>query len=359
MEESTMEDGTRYEELAEHLDQGIVGAPKSPALMGILEILFPGEEAEIATRLPMQDTTLQELQQLFPDRTDTIEEAVERMVKRGTVFVSGRPGVERTYKLLPSVVGWAETPYWAGKDTEEARKLAPLWYKYREEAYGQELARGIPPVRVLPISETLRESTEVLPYEALKAKVEEQDYCAVGKCPCRQMARYVGRGCEHSLDNCLHFGSMAHYMVEQGMAREITVEETLRILRESNEAGLVHATDNISDVPISTICNCCGCCCIFLDTKKKMGLNVISPSTYVAQVDRDLCQACGTCEDRCPMDAIAVGDDDISDVNETLCIGCGVCTPTCPHDAVDLRHRDEIKPPPDVGEMFAKRFKAA
>ena len=69
--------------------------------------------------------------------------------------------------------------------------------------------------------------------EALKAKVEEQDYCAVGKCPCRQMARYIGRGCEHSLDNCLHFGSMARYMVEQGMAREISTEETLEILEQA------------------------------------------------------------------------------------------------------------------------------
>jgi electron transport complex protein RnfB len=359
MEEITMENQKPYERLAEHLDQGIVGSPKSPALMGILEILFPGEEAAVAVKLPMQDISLPELKELFPERADSIEEIVERMAKRGTVFVSGRSGVDRQYKLLPSVVGWAETPYWAGQDTQDARKLAPLWLKYRDEAFGKELARGVPAVRVLPISETLRESTQVLPYEALKAKVEEQSFCAVAKCPCRQMKRYVGEGCDHSLENCLHFGSMARYMVEQGMAREISREETLRILRESNEEGLVHAADNLSEGPISTICNCCGCCCVFLDTKKRMGLHVISPSTYVAQVDRDLCQACGTCADRCPMEAIAVGDDDISEVNQALCIGCGVCTPTCPHDAVDLRHRDEIKPPPDISEFLTRRFKAA
>jgi hypothetical protein len=30
----------------------------------------------------------------------------------------------------------------------------------------------------------------VLPYEALKGEIEEQAFCAVAKCPCRQMRRY-------------------------------------------------------------------------------------------------------------------------------------------------------------------------
>ena len=111
-----MTDSKHYEALAKHLDQGIVGSPKSPALMGILEILFPGEEAEVGARLPMQDTSLPELREMFPKRADSIEALLNRMAKRGTVFVSGQ-GEERKYRLLPSVVGWAETPFWAGKDT--------------------------------------------------------------------------------------------------------------------------------------------------------------------------------------------------------------------------------------------------
>jgi len=352
-----MKDSKHYEALAKHLDQGIVGSPKSPALMGILEILFPGEEAEVGARLPMQDSSLAELKEQFPERADSIEALVERMVKRGTVFVSGQ-GEERKYRLLPSVVGWAETPYWAGKDTEDVRKLGPLWIKYRDEAFAAELARGMPPVRVLPISETLRESSEVLPYEALKAKVEAQSFCAVGNCPCRQMKRYAGEGCDHSLENCLHFGDMARYMVEQEMAREISTQETLKILRESNEEGLVHVSDNLSDDVTSTICNCCGCCCTFLDTKKRTGLHTFSPSTYVARVDAELCIACETCADRCPMEAIAVGDDDVSEVDQALCIGCGVCTPTCTEEAVDLVHREEIKRPPTIQEFVAARYKA-
>jgi NAD-dependent dihydropyrimidine dehydrogenase PreA subunit len=305
----------------------------------------------------MQDTTLADLVKLFPEQADSIEETLQRMVKRGTVFVDGTPGATRTYKLLPSVVGWAETPFWAGKDTPQARKLAPLWLRYRDEAFGAELARaGTPPLRVIPISENLRESTQVLPYDALRTKVEEQEYCAVAKCPCRQMKKYVGQGCDHSLENCLHFGSMGRYMVEQGMARQVSHAETLAILAQAHEEGLVHAVDNISEGLISTICNCCGCCCIFLDTKKKMGLHTISRSNYVARVDPELCLACGVCNERCPVEAIAVGDDEVSEVNPDLCIGCGVCT-TCVNDAVELEQRAEIVPPPGVVEMLTRRWK--
>jgi Pyruvate/2-oxoacid:ferredoxin oxidoreductase delta subunit len=215
----------------------------------------------------------------------------------------------------------------------------------------------MPVMRVLPVSKSLRESSEVLPYNALKPMVEAQSFRAVAHCPCRQMKSHVGEGCDHSLENCLHFGSMGRYMVEHGLAREISAEETLKILKEANEEGLVHAAENI-DGHLGTICNCCGCCCVFLDTKKKLGLHTISASSYVAHVDAELCAACGTCEERCPMQAIAIGADGVAEVAEEVCIGCGVCTPTCETEAMNLVQRGEINPPPDLEKFFTVRYKA-
>ena len=348
-----------YERLAKHLDQGIVGSPASPSLLAILEILFPGDEAEVALDLPMTGTPLLELKELSPDRADTLEDTLERMASRGTVYTSQKPGQERKYRLLPSVVGWAETPFWAGRETEDTRRLAPLWLKYREEAFGAELARGdMPVMRVVPVHKSLKDTRDVLPFDELKPRVEEASYRAVGHCPCRLMKKFVGEGCDYSLENCLHFGAMGRYMVEYGMAREITAEETLEILDNSREEGLVHIIDNVEG-HMSTICNCCGCCCVFLQTKKMMGMHTISTSNYVAEVDTDECAACGTCEDRCPMDAIAVGDDDVAAVDGKLCIGCGVCTPTCPTEAVALELRGEIVPTPELSAFVAARFKSA
>jgi len=348
-----------YEELAKHLDQGVVGSPKSPSLMKIIMILFPMDEAEIAVKLPMQGRTLSELKELFPDKDDSLEEILNSMIRRGTVFTSQKPGKKRKYRLLPSIVGWAETPFWPGNETEHTRKLSPLWIKYRDEAYGEELARGdMPLMRVVPVSRTLQDSREVLPFDALKPKIEGAAYRSVGHCPCRQMKRSVGEGCDHSLENCLHFGSMGKYMVEHGMAREITAEEALGILKEANKEGLVHIIDNVEGY-MSTICNCCGCCCVFMDTKKRMGLHTISSSNYVAYVNGDLCVGCGICEERCPMGVIEVNNDDVAQVNEDLCLGCGVCTPTCTGEAVDLVRRGDIKAPPEISNFLSARYKVA
>ena len=70
-------------------------------------------------------------------------------------------------------------------------------------------------------------------YSTLKPMIEAASYRAVGHCPCRLGKRTMGEGCDHSLENCLHFGSMGRYMVEHDMAREITVAETLKILKEA------------------------------------------------------------------------------------------------------------------------------
>ncbi len=344
-----------YEDLAKHLDQAPIGAPMSPALLGLLEILFPEEnEINVALKLPLVNKTLSELKALYRD-VPNIEDILDRMVKRGTVFVSRRPGEGKKYRLLPSVVGWAETPYWGGKDTPEARKMAPLWLQYRDEAYAQEMTRGVPPTRVIPVSQTVQDHGNVLPFDALKPMVEATSYRAVGHCPCRKIKTFVGEGCDHSTENCLHFGSMARYMVEQDMAREITIEETLQILKDSNEEGLVHVGDNIEG-HLATICNCCGCCCNFLATKNQLGLQTFSISNFVAQVDVETCAACGTCEERCSMGAIAVGDEEYAVVDADKCIGCGVCTPTCSTESVDLILRGEVKPPPTLEEFMTARL---
>jgi NAD-dependent dihydropyrimidine dehydrogenase PreA subunit len=349
-----MEKAQLYEALAKHLDQNIIGAPFSPAFKGILEILFPQEEAEVALKLPFENKTILQLQELYPEKADALEDILQRMVSMGTVFTSQSAGKERVYCLLPTVVGFAETPFWAGKDTPMARRLAPLWRQYCDEAFNNELARGTPVMRVIPIETSLKDNSQILPFDVIKEKLDKVTYCAVAQCPCRQMSRLSGEGCDHSLENCLHFDSMGRFIVEQSMGREITKEEALKILREADAEGLVHACDNINGY-MSTICNCCGCCCVFLIAVKR-GLNAMSPSNYVAKVDVDICVGCSTCEERCPMDAVKVGEDDVASVDPSTCIGCGSCTSTCATGAIGLIRRETIKLPLDIGEIFTLRM---
>ncbi|MBW2366169.1 MAG: 4Fe-4S binding protein [Deltaproteobacteria bacterium] len=352
-----MSDLELYKKLAERFDTGqIVGAPMTESLLKILMLMFNPEEAEVALTLPFQNTHLDDVKTLYPEKSDRIEEILDTMAMGGTVFRDNKPGAMKRYRLLPSLVGWAETPIWHGKPTQQAKDLAPLWNEYRKEAFSEEMARGMPLMRVIPIDTSLKDNSEVLPFDVIRPMVEATTYQAVAHCPCRLNARYRDKGCDYSTENCLHFGSMGRYMVEHGLAREINKEETLEILKSADDEGLVHIINNMEG-HVDTICNCCGCCCAFLvPINENMGLDILSYSNYLARVDSDECVGCGTCEERCPMDAIEVIDE-VAAVDESVCIGCGICTPACDTEAIRLVLREAVKPPPQPMEFMEARLK--
>ncbi|MGB9694307.1 MAG: 4Fe-4S binding protein [Fervidobacterium sp.] len=73
----------------------------------------------------------------------------------------------------------------------------------------------------------------------------------------------------------------------------------------------------------------------------KYGIPMMASSGYVAQVDKDLCTACGTCVDVCPFNALFIVDG-TSVTDWEKCMGCGVCVERCPNGAKSLV-RDERK----------------
>ncbi len=346
-----------YVKLAEHLDKAVAGVPMSPTLLEILKMLYPGEEAEVAVRLTIyENRTLEQWKEAIPGKADRLAEILDRMARRGTVLTEQKPGRDRIYRLLPIVVGFSEAPFLSGEDTEFKRRLAPLWDKYLMEDFGPEMERGLPLIRVVPIGESLEDETEVLPDDALEKRLDEASFMAVGHCPCRQIGAYLDKGCGRNTENCMHFGSMGRYIVDVGIGRRIDREEALAILRQATRDGLVHVCDNVQG-SLHTICNCCSCCCAFFRAKLVNDYDTVSRSSYVARVDEGACISCGLCEERCPVNAVTVGDGPAV-VDEDVCIGCGVCTPTCgAEDAVRLVLRSDAAPPPSAGDFLAARMK--
>ena len=55
-----------------------------------------------------------------------------------------------------------------------------------------------------------------------------------------------------------------------------------------------------------------------------------------AQVDKDECTGCGICVETCPVEAIALNDNDIAEVDEEACTECGACVDECPSEAISL-----------------------
>jgi len=123
------------------------------------------------------------------------------------------------------------------------------------------------------------------------------------------------------------------------------------LLNIASDEGLVHKAFHIHlkpELDEEAICNCCKCCCgIF-----SLFWRGISPyhcyTSYLAEVEEDLCVGCGTCVEKCPMEAIDLVDD-IAVINNSRCIGCGVCVHHCPEEAMKLErtgNREVFVPPP-------------
>lgn len=355
-----MAHGDLYDRLADHFSRFIVGAPRTATLIRILNIMFPPEEAETALHMPvMHPLTRAELQTVLPSKSRRLQTILARMASRGTVQTYRKHGQAERFALLPSAKGWYDTPYWAGRETAANRRLAPLWLKYRDEAFGAELAKGdMPIMRIVPVQRALKHDTAILPFEDLQPRIAAQSICVVSHCPCRQIKRAVGQDCGHRLEVCFSFGSMARYLADHGMGREITAADTLEIVEDCSDEGLVHCVENI-DGYLGTLCNCCGCCCLFIDSKKRLGFNALAPSAHVAHVSPETCTACGDCHARCPMDAIRPCADSPAVVDSKHCIGCGLCVAHCDSGAVALTPRRPFESPADLAQFLNRKLASA
>ncbi len=193
---------------------------------------------------------------------------------------------------------------------------------------------------------------EIMPYEQAEQIIKAQKKISVAHCICRKEQRLLGKGCDHLSEACMAFGTGAYFYIENGLGREVTTEEALKILKIGMDSGLVLQPGNGQKV--WSICMCCGCCCGLLRGLKTMAKPAsVAHTNFYSQIAADECIGCGLCEEQCPMDAIRM-EGDTAVVNRDRCIGCGVCVGTCSVAAVKLMQKSEQEryiPPKDVVEM--------
>lgn len=306
----------------------------------ILKKLFTEEEAKIAVLLT-----------LFPEETGQIarrtgleekglEGKLESMSKKGLIFRARRGG-KTYYNAVPFMIGLYE--YSVEKVDKE---LALLFKEYYDTAYLEEMgASNVPGFKVLPIAETIPVDMVLFPFLKLKEDVKAARKIAVADCICRKEAQLTGEGCNHPREVCLSFGAAAEYYIENGMGREVTAEEAIEILEETDRAGLVHAGANTKH--LSNICNCCPCCCVSMKgiTTKGYDKHKYLNALFEAVVDAEKCSGCEDCRDRCPVGAIT--QEDTAKVNRRKCLGCGLCASICPSEAITLHLREDREEPFD------------
>jgi len=326
-----------YQQLADMIDEeDVVGIQKTPAVLKVLSLQFTPEEARLALQVHLTGAKLDEIAERSGIKKEKLKKLLNTMADKGTMFIE--PGKEDpTYKVVgASAPGLTETGLWGNIKYPFTVELGKALHQVLKEWSEEKLCKlGFPFTPVW--AGTLALPDDVQPSENLAEAIRDAGHWSVSPCPCRLSHWLVdpGNHCEHILETCIHTGDLSRWAVEHGMARELSYNEVVELLRECNRDGLVHTLE-INSV----ICNCCDDCCAIFHGHK-LGAPTFIPSPFMAQVDEETCNACKTCAERCPVGAIEV--DDFSSVNQDICLGCGVCVPTCKTKTMRLVRRPAVE----------------
>jgi len=192
-------------------------------------------------------------------------------------------------------------------------------------------------------------SLHVLDYERASEVIRTAEHMSVGTCYCRHKAEHMGTACSAPKGICMTFGGSADALVRHGYARRVDAAEGLDLLAEAYDNHLVQFGENVQQ-GVNFICNCCGCCCEAMIAARRFGLlDPVHTTNFLPHVETSLCNGCGKCVSRCPVEAMTlVSANDPSKpmrkkavLNEDICLGCGVCTRVCPTNGMWLEPRPE------------------
>jgi NAD-dependent dihydropyrimidine dehydrogenase PreA subunit len=341
-----------YTRLAEKL-----AAPKTERFYKILRAMFTPEEAHICLELIVPGTC-KELSSIVNISEENLHAKLDSLVARG-ILTRGKTQFAFHTTLLGFHHDISDTGVHKGRYAM-SQEVKDLWSDFfynewtvnwvnsaseRKKAGG----RGImitPAIGALELSPNISPA-EILPQENWKMQIKVAKKRIVAPCGCRNM---WGK-CQHPTMTCFACfdNSRGEYYLNQPgrLLKEITLEETMEIVRANEEAGLVHWG----------VCYCCPDACEMLYSYTKADrLDLVEPNRFVATVNTDLCIGCQECVERCPFYAIEMqkvaGSKKLkASIIEEKCKGCGVCIVGCKQKAL----RYEIVRPPEY--MKGREFK--
>ncbi|MFW9897811.1 MAG: ATP-binding protein [Candidatus Thorarchaeota archaeon] len=368
----------RYKKAAGIINKaGGTPLPINDTLIAILKHIINEDDLEFISAFRKKiSQTMEQLKESSKLPEEEILKKVDALAKKGVMFNQpNRQGV-MVYRILPLInVGVFEYTYMKKLEySDENKELSKLFAKLLDGLYDlvqnnydmliSMMQKQKPIDRTVPIlknKETgknieiiIDESIEVPDQQVLQTqKVEELinkfDAIAVAHCFCRHHKDLLGDPCKQTdlRENCFTFGKSAHHVSENGFGRLISKEEAIKILKESEEAGLIHKAyhpgfDITRDE--TSICNCCKCCC----GQSGQRFPTINATNYISQINPDLCVGCGTCVEKCHFNAIQLNEDNKAERVGEYCVGCGLCAHFCPENAISMIEGQRIVriPPP-------------
>jgi Pyruvate/2-oxoacid:ferredoxin oxidoreductase delta subunit len=322
-----MEKQTVYQQLAAG-----IGQPNSDTMAKIFQVVANQDEANVLLAAS-PPKTLAQLSEETGLEESTIEAMIDPLFKKGLLFKSRKPEGTRYYRVR-SYMQWHDS---SAVMNDPPEGLMALWKKWHDDEWTgasrqmEEHLKG-PALRVIPVNLSIDYNSQILAIDDVSDLVERARNIAVTRCSCR----VIDGACGHELWNCLQLDKAADYAIERGTGKPLTKEETIKLLEDCEEEGLVHTTGANRAVG-HVICNCCSDCCInWTSVRDGLGKFIV-PSRFKAEIQRDDCTGCELCVERCYFDAMHMEEDGMyARVDEENCLGCGLCQVVCAPEAIQM-----------------------
>jgi len=369
----------------------IIMMPKNKLSLEILKIWYTEEDANILAAGPFTTVQLDRFTaEEYAEKTglpvEKVTETFERLSKRGVLFwhIDRTDENKRKYMIPPLFPGLVEyfiiSPH---NSIDERRAFVKKMHKL--EGGGMttntmdsnfSIFRIIPSLKPAPESRVIDvdqqlvpDKSQVMAYQDVEQIIKDygrfENNIAIMPCTCRLTSMMLKESpeCNATVENCMAFGAAAHYVVAEGIGRNVTVDESMDILRQAEKEGLIHLSANTVDKN-GFICNCCACCCGVIGPSIKMNrLDNFEKTDYVPVIDHDACTKCKKCINICSFHALLYRTGEKEDksedrviVREDACIGCGVCASNCPEDAISLKKVRDSQPARNFQEGIQRMF---
>ena len=354
--------------LIDRLNQYPIGLFDNEKLRQILAHLFSDEEAYVASRFPLQEATLGELQRATKINKKILLPILETMADKGLVM-DLQYGKTTYYLLMPGLIGFFEFTFMKQRADLPVAELAQLMTEYLYEDPEQGQAREFfgsktQLTRSLPYEEYIPVSSVVTSYESAREIIKQSSFGAVGQCYCRHKKEHLNETCDKEAPTqgiCISLGTAAKFMSRRGFAEKKTKEELLQVIDTAREHNLTHITDNIRHKP-SFICNCCSCCCELLGGVLMGYTDGVAKANYTLEVNRESCLGCGICNKVCNVKALDLtplvkGEKRKLKIAEDVCLGCGACISACKTESLSLKPMQRPPTPERKKDLFVKILK--
>jgi len=223
-----------HEELCNALSLrgGPAPAIKCKEFYALLDELFSQEEAEVATKLPVEPIPLDKASEILNRNQKNTIEILECMANKGLLFSHEKDGTT-LYSLMPLIPGIFEMQFTKGEVNERTKKLARLFYNYFDVLWpfveSNAPKRSVFPfARVITVEQEIPSGVEIFPYDKLSEYIAKSDDIAACTCYCRHHGELVGKPCNKSKDVCMVLGKQARYVIKRGFGKPVSKVEALR-----------------------------------------------------------------------------------------------------------------------------------